>query len=164
MHLAPYTASVYAGCSTTARIHQDLCQKIQKQSQVSISRQEIFDPWPSIYLKRSKSALQSHFEGYKSTISSYGKEEKAFNFESKVTLEKLIHIEFASLCPSSLNTLFSPQALSLLSRGPHYLFAMSLPLVEDLSGRDPAGRNLVSWFRSMPTRKSVMLSLLLINY
>jgi hypothetical protein len=37
-----------------------------------------------------------HYEGYKSTISSYGKEEKAFNFESKVTLEKLLHIEFSS--------------------------------------------------------------------
>jgi hypothetical protein len=59
------------------------------------------------------------------------KEEKAFNFERKVTLEKLLHIESASLCPSSLNTVFSPQALSLLLRGPHYLFAMSLPSVED---------------------------------
>jgi hypothetical protein len=59
------------------------------------------------------------------------KEEKAFNFESKVTLEKLLHIDSASLCPSSLNTVFIPQALSLFSRGPHYLFVMSLPLVED---------------------------------
>jgi hypothetical protein len=41
-------------------------------------------------------------------ISSYGKEEKAFNFESKVTLEKLLHIESVSLCPSSMNTMFSP--------------------------------------------------------
>jgi hypothetical protein len=47
------------------------------------------------------------------------KEEKAFNFESKVTLEKLLHIESASLCPSSLNTVFNPQALSLLLREPH---------------------------------------------
>jgi hypothetical protein len=59
------------------------------------------------------------------------KEEKAFNFERKVTLEKLLHIESTSLCPSSMNTVFNPQALSLLSRGPHYLFTMSLPLVED---------------------------------
>jgi len=59
------------------------------------------------------------------------KREKTFNFESKVTLEKLLHIESASLCPSSLNTMFSPQVPSLLSRGPHYLFAVSLPLVED---------------------------------
>jgi hypothetical protein len=31
------------------------------------------------------------------------KEEKAFNFESKVTLEKLLHIESASLCPSLMS-------------------------------------------------------------
>ena len=31
------------------------------------------------------------------------KDEKAFNFESKVNLEILLHIESASLCPSSLN-------------------------------------------------------------
>jgi hypothetical protein len=96
-----------------------------------MSRQEISDPWPSIYWKRSDSALQLHFEGYKSTISSYGKEEKAFNFERKVTLEKLLHIESASLCPSSLNTVFNPQALSLLLREPHCLSLLSLPLVED---------------------------------
>jgi hypothetical protein len=59
------------------------------------------------------------------------KEEKAFNFESKVTLEKLLHIESASLCPSSLNTMFSPQYLQLLLRGPLFLFLMSFPLVED---------------------------------
>jgi hypothetical protein len=96
-----------------------------------MSRWEISDLWPSIYWKRSDSALQLHSEGYKSTISSYGKKEKAFNFESKVTLEKLLHIEYASLCPSSLNTVFIPQALPLLLRGPHCLFPMSLLLVED---------------------------------
>jgi hypothetical protein len=72
-----------------------------------------------------------HFEDNKSTIPSYGKEGKAFNFESKVTLEKLLHIESASLCTSSLNTVFIPQALSLLLREPHCLSRMSLPLVED---------------------------------
>ena len=76
-----------------------------------MSRQEISNPWPSIYWKRSNSALWLHSEGYKSTILNYGKEDKAFNFERKVTLEKLLHIESASLCPSSLNTVFSPQAL-----------------------------------------------------
>jgi hypothetical protein len=96
-----------------------------------MSRQKISDLWPSIYWKRSNSALQLHSGGYKSTISSYGKREKAFNFERKVTMEKLLHIESASLCPSSLNTVFSPQALPLLLRGSHYLFAMILPLVED---------------------------------
>jgi hypothetical protein len=46
-------------------------------------------------------------------------------------LEKLLHIEFSSLCPSSLNIVFSPQALPLFLRGPLCLFLMSLPLVED---------------------------------
>jgi hypothetical protein len=73
-----------------------------------MSRQEISDPWPSTYWKHSDSALQFHSEGYKSTILSYGKEEKAFNFERKVTLEKLLHIESASLCLSSLNSVFKP--------------------------------------------------------
>jgi hypothetical protein len=59
------------------------------------------------------------------------KEGKAFNFERKVNLEKLLHIESASICPSSLNTMFNPQALPLLLRGPLCLFLMSLPLVED---------------------------------
>jgi hypothetical protein len=84
-----------------------------------MSRQNISDPWPSTYWKRSNSTLQLHSEGYKRTISSYGKEEKAFNFESKVTLEKLLHIESASFCPLSLNTMLNPQALSLLLREPH---------------------------------------------
>ena len=47
------------------------------------------------------------------------KREKAFNFESKVTLEKLLHIESTSLYPSSLNIVFNPQSLSLLLREPH---------------------------------------------
>jgi hypothetical protein len=81
-----------------------------------MSRQKISDPWPYIYWKHSNLSLQLHSKGYKSTISSYGKEEKAFNFESKVTLEKLLHIESTSLCPSSMNRMFSPQALSLLLR------------------------------------------------
>jgi hypothetical protein len=51
----------------------------------------------------------------KKRILSYGKRKREFNFESKVTLEKLLlRIEYASLCPLSLNTVFSPQALPLL--------------------------------------------------
>jgi hypothetical protein len=96
-----------------------------------MSPKEISDPWPSIYMKRSNSTLQLHFEGYKSTISSFGKEEKELNFERKVTLEKLLHIESGSLYPSSLNTMFSPQDLSLLLREHHCLFSMSLHFVED---------------------------------
>jgi hypothetical protein len=56
---------------------------------VSMSRQEIYDPWPSIYWKRSDSALQFHLKAINGPIPSYGKREKEFNFESKVTLEKL---------------------------------------------------------------------------
>jgi hypothetical protein len=83
-----------------------------------MSGHEISDPWPSIYWKRSESTLWLHSEGYKSTILNYGKKEKAFNFERKVNLEKLLHIESASLCPSSMNTMFIPQALSLFLREP----------------------------------------------
>ena len=96
-----------------------------------MSRQEISDPWPSIYQKCFDSTLRLHPEGYKSTIPRYGKEEKEFNFETKVTLEKLLHIESASLCPTSLNIVFIPQDLSLLLREPHCLSLLSLPLVED---------------------------------
>jgi hypothetical protein len=103
-----YSACVYVGFSTIAHVHLDLCQKIQKWSQVSMSRQEISDPWPSTYWKHSDLTLQLHFKDYKRTILNYGKEEKAFNFERKVTLEKLLHIQSASLCPSSLNIVFIP--------------------------------------------------------
>jgi hypothetical protein len=37
-HLASYTTSVYVGCSTTTRVHQDLCKKIKIKCQVSMSR------------------------------------------------------------------------------------------------------------------------------
>jgi hypothetical protein len=67
----------------------------------------------------------------KAQFRSMEKKEKAFNFERKVTLEKLLYIESASLCPSSLNTVFIPQALSLLSREPHCLSPMIFALVED---------------------------------
>jgi hypothetical protein len=63
--------------------------KNEKWCRVSMSRQEINDPWPSIYWKRSDSALQFHLKAINGPIPSYGKEEKEFNFESKVTLEKL---------------------------------------------------------------------------
>jgi hypothetical protein len=46
-------------------------------------------------------------------ILSYGKE-KEFNFERKVTLEKLLlHFEYTSLFPLSLNTVSIPQDLPL---------------------------------------------------
>jgi hypothetical protein len=54
-----------------------------------MSRQEIYDPWPSIYWKRFESALQFHLKAINGLIPSYGKEEKQFKLERKVTLEKL---------------------------------------------------------------------------
>ena len=54
-----------------------------------MSRKEIYDPWPSIYWKRSESTLQFHLKAINGSILSYGKEEKEFDFENKVTLEKL---------------------------------------------------------------------------
>jgi hypothetical protein len=54
-----------------------------------MSCHEINDSWPSIYWKHSKSALQFHLKAINGPIPSYEKEEKEFNFESKVTLEEL---------------------------------------------------------------------------
>jgi hypothetical protein len=36
-HPICYTTCVYVGCSTTTRVHRDLCHKIKKWSQVSMS-------------------------------------------------------------------------------------------------------------------------------
>jgi hypothetical protein len=36
-HLASYTTSIYAICSTTAHVHRDLCQKIKIKCWVSMS-------------------------------------------------------------------------------------------------------------------------------
>ena len=47
-------------------------------------------------------------EAIRAQFQTMEKEEKAFNFEIKVTLEKLLHIDSASICPSSLNTVFNP--------------------------------------------------------
>jgi hypothetical protein len=63
--------------------------KIKKWCRVSMSRHEINDPLPSIYWKHSESSLQFHLKAINGPNLSYGKEEKEFNFESKVTLEKL---------------------------------------------------------------------------
>ena len=89
--------------------------KNEKWCRISMLQQEIYDHWPSIYWKHSDSTLQFHLKAINGPILSYGKEEKEFNFESKVTLEKLLlHIESASLCPLSLNIVFIPQDIPLL--------------------------------------------------
>jgi hypothetical protein len=54
-----------------------------------MSRHEINDPWPLIYCKCSESALQFHLKAINGPNPIYGKEDKEFNFERKVTLEEL---------------------------------------------------------------------------
>jgi hypothetical protein len=126
-----FARCVYACYSTTTRVYRDLCQKIQNEVGFPCHdrRSLIFGlPYTRNVLTRPFSCI---LEAIRAQFRAMEKEEKAFNFERKVTMEKLLHIESASLCPSSLNTVFIPQALPLLSRGTHYLFDMSLPLVED---------------------------------
>ena len=132
MHLAHYTTCVYAGCSTTACVHQDLCQEIKIKCRFSMSGQYIYYPWPSIYWKHYDSALQYHLKAINGTILRYGNERKNSTLREKLLWKNYsLHIESASLCPLNLNTVFSPQALPLFDEEPHYLPYMSLPLVED---------------------------------
>ena len=165
MHLEFYTTSVYTSCSTTTHIHWDLCQKIKIKCWVSMSRQEIYDPWPSIYWKRSDSALQFHLKAINASIPSYGKEEKEFNFERKVTLEKLFTSDWVCI-PLSFKSEHSvhPPSSSLIDGEPLHLPYMIFPLVEDWIGGGPVGRNSVSWFWTVPTWKFVIFLLLLIIY
>jgi hypothetical protein len=126
-----FARCVYTCYSTTVHVYWDLCQKIQNEVGFPChnKRSLIFGlPYTENVLTRPFSCI---LEAIRAQFRAMEKEVKAFNFESKVTLEKLLHIESASLCPSSLNTVFNPQALSLFSSGPHYLFATSLSLVED---------------------------------
>jgi hypothetical protein len=126
-----YERCVYACYSITSRVYRDLCQKIQNEvgfpcyNKISLI----------LGLPCTRNILTQPFsfilEVIREQFQTMEKEEKAFNFERKVTMEKLLHIESASLCPSSLNTVFIPQALPLLLRGHLCLFLMILPLVED---------------------------------
>jgi hypothetical protein len=60
-------------------------------------------------------ALQFHLKDVNGTKLSYGKEEKNSTLRAKLLWRNYsLDIEYASLCPLSLNTLFSPQALLLL--------------------------------------------------
>jgi hypothetical protein len=114
-HLASYTTSIYTGCSTTTCVHQDLCQKIKTKCRVSMSRQEIFDPWPSTYWKNFDSTLQLHFEGYKEANSELWKRRENSTLRAKLLWRNYYFIiKSTSLCPLILNVVFNPQALPLL--------------------------------------------------
>jgi hypothetical protein len=86
--------------------------KTKKWCRVFMSRHAINDPWPSIYWKCSDSTLQFHLKDINWPNLSYGKEEKNSTLRTKLLwINYSLHIEFASLFPLSLNTLFSPQDL-----------------------------------------------------
>jgi hypothetical protein len=139
--------------------------KNEKWCRVSMSQHEIYDPCPSTYWKCSDSPLQFHLKDINGPIPSYGKEEKGFNFESKVTLDKLFTSYWVYI-PLSFKSehIFQPPRSSLIDWELHCLSSMCLPLVEDWSGGGPTGRNLVSQFWTVPTRKSLTFSLMLITY
>jgi len=139
--------------------------KLEKWCRVSMSWQEINDPWPSIYWNRSNSALRFHLKDINGPIPGYEKEEKEFNFERKFTLEELSNSHWVYIPFSfKFEHIVQPPSSYVIDWELHGLSYMSLPLVEDWSGRGPAGRNLVSRFRTVPTRKFVTHSLLLITY
>jgi hypothetical protein len=89
VHSLPAIPHAYMQDAPLEPVYIGICAKNEKWCRVSMSRQEIYDPWPYIYWKRSDSALQFHLKVINGPIPSYGKEEKKFKFESEVTLEKL---------------------------------------------------------------------------
>jgi hypothetical protein len=63
--------------------------KIEKWCWISMSSYEINDPWPSIYWKHPNLTVEFHLKAINGPNPNYGKDEKEFNFERKVALEKL---------------------------------------------------------------------------
>ena len=88
-HLAPYTTSVYPGCSTTTHVHQDLCHKIKLNVGFPChDRRSLILGLP--YTRNSPTwPFSCILKAIKKPILSYGKV-KEFNFEIKVTLETLL--------------------------------------------------------------------------
>ena len=85
--------------------------------------------------------------GHYMTISSYGKEEKEFNFERKLTLEELFTSHWVCIPLSfKYEHIVHPLRSSIIYWGLHCLSSMRFPLVEDWSGGGPTGRDLVSLF------------------
>jgi hypothetical protein len=89
--------------------------EIKIECRVSMSQQEISNSWPSIYWKHFDSSLQLNFEGYKEANSELWKEGENSTLRPKLHWRNyLLHTEFESLCPLSLNTVSNPQTLHLL--------------------------------------------------
>ena len=139
--------------------------KIKKWCWVSMSHHGIHHPWPSIYWKRYDSTLQIHLKAINGIYPSCGKEDKNSTLRGKLLWRNYsLHIESAFLFPFKSKHIIQPPDTSLLDWEPHCLSYMSLPLVENWSGGGPTGRDLVSWFRTVSTRKFVIHSLMLITF
>jgi hypothetical protein len=114
-HLDCYTACIYVGCTTTAHVHWDLCQKIKINVRFPIHdrRSMILGlPYPGNVPTRTFSSILKAING---PILSYGKKRKNSTLREKLLWRNyLLHIESASLYPLSLNIVFNPQALPLL--------------------------------------------------
>ena len=88
-HLAYYTSCVYTGCTTRARIHRDLCPKMKNGVGFPCHKRRSLIlglPYTRNVLNQLFRSILKDING---PIPNYGKEEKAFNFERKVTLKKL---------------------------------------------------------------------------
>jgi hypothetical protein len=114
-HLSYYTSCVYTGCTTTTRIHRDLCQKMKIN--IGFPCHDMISmilglPYAGKVLNRPFSSILKAING---PILSYGKKRKNSTLRAKLLWRNyLLHIESASLCPLSMNTMFIPQALPLL--------------------------------------------------
>ena len=154
---------MYASCLLYIMRIRDLCQKMKinvgfpchnKRSMIlGLPHTRNVSAWP----------FNSILKAINGPIPSYGKRRKNSTLRAKLLwMNYILYIESTSLCPLSLNTVFSPPSSSLIDGEPHCLPSMSLPLVEDWSGGGLAWRNLVSQFQTMLTQKFVTHSLLLI--
>ena len=97
-----------------------------------MSRHEIYDPWPSIYWKRSDSTPQFHLKATNGPNLSYGKEENNSNYREKLLWRNYsLHIESASLCPFKSEHIVQPPSSSIFYGEYHCLSYMRFSLVED---------------------------------
>jgi hypothetical protein len=75
-HLAYYTTSVYVGCSTTARVHRDLCHKMKLNSKFPCHNRRSLILGLPYTRKVPTQPFISILKAIKKPISSYGKGER----------------------------------------------------------------------------------------
>jgi hypothetical protein len=119
MHLSYYTTCVYPGYSTTTRIHRDLCQKMKINVGFPCHDRRFMILGLPYTRNIPTQPLSSTLKAINGPILSYGKRRKNSTLREKLLWRNyLLHIESASLCPLSMNTVFNPQALPLLIENP----------------------------------------------